>query len=93
MFEEINNLLESVKSSELTKKERDALPDEDFGLPGQRKYPIHDPEHVHSAISYFYKCPEKDRHELAANIKRKADEFGIEIHDTTLVYKYLPKEK
>lgn len=36
--------------STLSAKERDALPDNDFALPG-RKYPIHDEAHARDALA------------------------------------------
>lgn len=73
----------------LSTKERNRLDDAQFGLPDERKYPLIDKKHVQSAISYFFKCPEKDRHELAINIQKAAKKFGVEIGPDTEVAKYL----
>lgn len=75
----------------MTKKERDALPDSEFGLPKQRKFPIHDKKHLLMAIKMFHHCPIEDRPELARNIARKAKKFNVKIRRNTLVAKYLPK--
>ena len=73
----------------LTKKERDQLPDDAFGIPELRKYPIHDKTHVLQAIRFFGKAPEDKKKELAKRIKKKADEFGIEISSKSEIAKYL----
>lgn len=73
----------------LTSKVRNSLEDNQFGLPDSRKYPLNDEEHVRSAISYFFKCPEKDRYELAINIQNAANKFNIDIGKDTEVSKYL----
>lgn len=73
----------------LSTKERNQLDETQFGLPDERKYPLIDKKHVQSAISYFFKCPEKDRHELAINIQKAAKKFGVEIGPDTEVAKYL----
>ena len=78
----------SIEST-LSSKERSSLDENQFGLPDERKYPLIDKKHVQSAISYFFKCPEKDRHELALNIQKAAKKFGVEIGEETQVAKYL----
>jgi uncharacterized protein DUF6582 len=37
--------------SKLTSSERNKLPKGDFGLPGQRKYPLNDPNHARNALA------------------------------------------
>lgn len=78
-----------ILEEELTTKERNSLQSKQFGLPKERKYPLNDAAHVKSAISYFYKCPEKDRAELAKNIEKAAKRFNVEIGSDTEVAKYL----
>lgn len=75
----------------LTKEERDELPDEEFGIPSRRAYPLHDREHVVQAIKMFHYCPEVDRKELATNIAIKALKFKVVIGHETLVWSYIPK--
>lgn len=65
------------KENKLSKKERDELSDEEFGIPELRKYPLTDKIHVKQAIVFFYKCPEKYKPELARRILKKMDEYGI----------------
>lgn len=62
----------------LSTKERDKLPDEVFGLPKTRQYPLHDESHVLQAIRMFkYVDNVEDRHTLAKNIVRRAKELGM----------------
>ena len=65
--------------AKLTSKQRKQLPPEDFGLPKEKKFPIHDENHVRSAIAYFHTCPDKDKKELANNINRAAKKFNMKI--------------
>lgn len=64
---------------EMTAKERQDLPDSAFGLPKDRKYPLHDEEHVKLAIRFFNHTTGDDREELAKNIKKAAKKFGMQI--------------
>lgn len=73
----------------LSSAERKKLSDFDFGLPEERKFPIHDKAHVLKAIQFFRYCPGNKKKELAKNIKTAADKVGVEISDKSLVHKYL----
>lgn len=56
---------------------RSELPDELFGLPEYRKYPLDTKQHVQSAIKFFnYVSPENEK-ELAENILRRMGELNI----------------
>lgn len=57
---------------------RSQIPDEDFGIPKERKYPLDDEEHVRSAIKFFNYVDKKYEKELALNIKRKMKEYKID---------------
>ena len=70
----INNYL---NEKALTSKERNNLPDSEFGIPELRKYPLTDKSHVEQAIRYFNKCPKKYEKELANNIKKKIEEYKM----------------
>lgn len=72
----------------LTKKERDSIPENEFGLPEERKFPLDTPEHVKSAIHLFGHCPEDKKHELAKRIMKAAAKNGIEVDQKSQVYKY-----
>ena len=73
---------------EMTKKERDSIPESQFGLEEERKYPLDSAEHVRSAIKLFGHCPENRKHHLAKRIMAAAKKHGVEIKEDTEVYKY-----
>lgn len=64
-------------SESLKAVERNKLKDSDFGLPKERKYPIHNTEHVELAIKFFNYVKKEDEKELAKNIIEKIDAYGI----------------
>ena len=68
---------------------RSDLPDSEFGIPEDRKFPLDTEEHVHSAIKLFGHAEESKRKSLAKRIASKAKSYGIEIPETSQVYKYL----
>ena len=72
----------------LSKKERDSIDVEDFGLPEDRKYPLDSKEHVKSAIRLFGHCEEDKKPILANNIIKAAKKYKIKINKNTEVYKY-----
>lgn len=81
--------------ADLTAAERRALKDSDFGLPEQRKWPIHDETHVRSAITNFHWCPQENQRELAKNILkaiRKMNLGDMEISEANPFSKYCPRE-
>lgn len=67
-----------LTESSLTAKKRNNLPDEVFGLPEKRKYPMPDKKHVLSAIKLFNFVDNEDEKELAENIKKKMKEYKID---------------
>lgn len=73
---------------EMTKKERDSIPESQFGLEEERKYPLDSAEHVRSAIKLFGHCPENRKHHLAKRIMAAAKKHGVEVKEDTEVYKY-----
>lgn len=60
---------------EMSTAERNKLKDSDFGLPSQRKYPLHDKDHVLQAIKFFNYVDSKDEKELAKNINNALGKF------------------
>ncbi len=65
----------------LTKAERDALPDDDFAVPGKRMLPIHDARHVRMAwdmVSYTKGLTDSERAEARKRILERAHKLGIE---------------
>lgn len=72
----------------MTKKERDSIPSNQFGLEKERKYPLDTDKHIYSAIKLFGHCPENRKEHLAKRISSFAKRAGIEIDKTDEVYKY-----
>jgi hypothetical protein len=64
----------------LTAKQRNALPDSDFGIPETRQFPIHDANHVRAAARFIKHAPKEKRKELIANINKRAKELGMKFH-------------
>ena len=67
----------NFNEAKLYAKERNQLPDSKFGLPSQRRYPLHDRAHILSAIKFFNKVEPEYEEELARNIIRKMEEYNI----------------
>ena len=67
-----------LEEAKLSAKERNALPSSAFGLPKERKFPLHDKDHVMAAIKMFHHCPENKQAELRKNIKREAKKYDID---------------
>lgn len=82
-----------INEEQLTAHDRASLKDVEFGLPKDRKYPLHDKEHVQSAIHLFHKCTEFDRKELAFHITIMAKKYGITISKDSLITKYVKAKK
>ena len=56
---------------------RSELPDEIFGVPEERKYPLDTKEHVYSAVKLFNHVNKKYEEELADKINKKIKEYNI----------------
>jgi hypothetical protein len=71
--------------TKLSAAERDALPDNAFAFPRQRKEPIADRGHVISAIRLFRQVEDvtdQERDEAWKRIMAAAKRFGVEVeHD------------
>ena len=68
----------------LTKKERDALPDSDFAVPGKRELPIHDEKHARLAwdmVDRTADLTDEERTEARERIRHRAKELGIDTED------------
>lgn len=87
--------VEAATEAKLTAKERNALKDEAFGLPSQRKYPLIDESHIRDAIAYFHFCNVMHRKELAENIMKAIKNQGLEIEigEKSLIRKYVTIEE
>lgn len=67
--------------SELSSKERNALPDSQFGLPKERKFPLNDPPHVSNAAARIEHAPKSQQKTLAKKILAKAHKYGMDTSD------------
>ena len=65
-----HGITESIKRSD--------LPDDEFGIPEERKYPLDTEEHVRSAIKLFNHVDSKYEADLAKRILKKKEEYGID---------------
>ncbi|WP_455497236.1 DUF6582 domain-containing protein [Coprobacter sp.] len=72
-------------SDKLNTTERRELDNSEFGLPQQRAYPMPDAAHVRAAEAYFRYAPDTEKAELARNILRKAEEFGVKVNSPTIL--------
>lgn len=89
--EAYDQILKDMDEAALKASARNKLSDDQFGLPSQRKFPLHDKKHVKLAIQMFGHCPEKDRPELARNIKAAAAKFNMSLNtsDDSAAHEYL----
>lgn len=71
-------------TDKLNTEERRELPSSEFGLPERREYPMPDAVHVRAAEAYFRYCPEDLRHELAQNILKFADKYGVDVESPVI---------
>lgn len=76
-----------------TETKRSNLPDSEFGIPEDRKYPLDTEQHIRSAIHLFGHAEESKKKSLARKIASKAKSYGIKIEPTTQVYKYLHEDE
>lgn len=77
---------------------RSSVKEEDFGVPSQKKFPMIDAKHVKSAIKFFNYVDKEHEAELAKNIRKKMQQFGINMNDINVSDKnrfkqYLSKQK
>ena len=69
----------------LSHEEKKELPDNVFGLPERREYPMPDAAHVHAAEAYFRYCPENLKPKLARAILARAKEYGVDVESSTVL--------
>ena len=75
----------SIMNDVLNTEERRDLPDNVFGLPERREYPMPDAAHVRAAEAYFRYCPEDLRPQLARNILKFARMYGVDVESPTIL--------
>ena len=68
----------------LDTEERRELPDNLYGLPERREYPMPDAAHVRAAEAYFRYCPEELKPKLARAILKFAREYGVDVEYPTV---------
>ncbi len=73
----LNSMKKLIFESEISYFDRQNLLPSEFGVPNKRKYPIHNEEHVKIAIRMFNNCDPSEEEELAKNILKKIEAFGI----------------
>lgn len=74
---------------------RSDLPDDAFGIPEERKYPLDTEEHVRSAIKLFNHVDDKYEAELAKNIIKQMEKYKIDditIGEKNRLSKYIVNE-
>ena len=69
----------------LDAEERKDLPDNMFGLPERREYPMPDATHVRAAEAYFRYCPEELKPKLARAILRFAAKYGVDVKSPVIL--------
>ena len=86
--------LNVMKESFLVEMKRSELPDDVFGIPSERKYPMPDEKHVLSAIRFFNYVEPKYEKQLANKIIANMKKYGISgdrVGEKNRLRNYLPK--
>ena len=66
-----------LAESYIMETKRSNLPDDMFGIPEERKYPLDTKKHVYSAVKLFNHVSPQYEEKLARNIINKINEYGI----------------
>ena len=69
----------AMKTDRLTYEEKKELPDDVFGLPERREYPMR------AAEAYFRYCPEELKPRLARAILERAKLYGVDIGSVSIL--------
>ena len=70
--------------SHLDAKHRNALDEDQFAFPKERKEPLNNASHVRNAIARFDQVEgvsDKEKDEAWDRIKKAAKKFGVEVHE------------
>lgn len=89
-----SKIFKYFNESAMPAKERNALPDSEFGIPRLRAYPLNDAKHVKQAVRMFRHCKDpEDQKTLAANIFKAAKKYNVTFHvgKNNPLYQYAPK--
>jgi hypothetical protein len=68
----------------LSQKQRDALPDEAFAFPEQRKEPLLDADHVRNALARFDQVEgvtDEERDAAFRRIRKAAKKYNVELEE------------
>ena len=82
-------------SNDFGGKKRSELPDNVFGIPQERKYPMPDEKHTRSAIKLFNHVESKYEEQLAKAIIKNMKKYNIDgsvVGPNNRLRKYLPKD-
>ena len=82
-------------SNDFGGKKRSELPDEVFGIPQERKYPMPDEKHTRSAIKLFNHVEPKYEEQLAKAVIKNMKKYNIDgsvVGPNNRLRKYLPKD-
>ena len=74
-----NAHIEGIRKAAATETALPADERTDFGIPSMKKYPMPDAKHVKLAIKFFNYVDKEHEAELAANIKKYAKKYGVEL--------------
>ncbi|MCM1531943.1 MAG: hypothetical protein NC114_06685 [Ruminococcus flavefaciens] len=89
-----SSVINYYNEAAISSKKRNSLPDDAFGVPRLRAYPLHDKAHVKQAVRMFGHCKDpKDREVLAKNIFKAMDthKVSMKIGKNNPLYQYAPK--
>lgn len=89
-----SSVMEYYNEAALKSKDRNALPDDVFGIPRLRAYPLNDKAHLQQAIRMFGHCKDKkDKKQLASRIFAAMEKFGVDtkISKNNALYEYTPE--
>lgn len=75
-----------TESNRLNAEELRELRSSDFGIPEERAFPMPDAAHVRAAEAYFRYAADEQKPELARNILKKAEEYGVHVESPTILY-------
>lgn len=68
------------------------IPNSEFGLPREKKFPMHDEPHLKAAIAYFHTAAKEKRAELAKNIVKRYNDLKstLKVSKKNPLYKFVP---
>lgn len=78
--------MRTTESNRLDAEELRELRSSDFGIPEERAFPMPNAAHVRAAEAYFRYAGDEQKPELARNILKKAEEYGVHVESSTILY-------